>query len=188
MHSGEEVEAVRVKNLTLKRALQSAADLAANRRRRKRIRKKLKRIGDREARFRRNTNHTLSKRLVAKAKDTGRGIALEDLKGIRDRIRFSQAATEPRRLLGIRISFASLSAIRLSKLASCSRSSTPSTPLGCVPECGHVERGNRSSQSRFCCKQCGHSAHADYNAARNIRARASVNAPKVSPAPALAAG
>ena len=35
MHSGEDVEEVRVKNQTLKQALQSAADLAANHRRRK---------------------------------------------------------------------------------------------------------------------------------------------------------
>ncbi|MYF91158.1 MAG: transposase [Gemmatimonadetes bacterium] len=54
-------------------------------------------------------------------------------------------------------------------------------------QCGHVERGNRSCQARFCCKQCGHQAHADCNAARNIRARALVNAPIVS-AYAAAAG
>jgi putative transposase len=35
-------------------------------------------------------------------------------------------------------------------------------------ECGHVERGNRVSQAEFRCKRCGHEAHADINAARNI--------------------
>ena len=88
LHTGKDVEEVRVKVQTLKQSLQSAADLAANHRRRKRIRKKLKRIADREARFRRHTNHVLSKRLVAKAKGTFRGIALEELKDIRERIRF----------------------------------------------------------------------------------------------------
>lgn len=34
--------------------------------------------------------------------------------------------------------------------------------------CGHTEAGNRISQSVFCCLVCGHSAHADYNAAINI--------------------
>jgi transposase len=31
---------------------------------------------------------------------------------------------------------------------------------------------NRKSQAEFICKACGHRAHADVNAARNIRARA----------------
>jgi len=35
-------------------------------------------------------------------------------------------------------------------------------------ECGHVERGNRVSQAEFLCQGCGHEAHADINAARNI--------------------
>ncbi|MER3402118.1 MAG: hypothetical protein C4337_02170, partial [Armatimonadota bacterium] len=39
-----------------------------------------------ERRFARDVNHVISRRLVAKAKGTGRGIALEDLKGIRERI------------------------------------------------------------------------------------------------------
>jgi transposase len=39
-------------------------------------------------------------------------------------------------------------------------------------ECGHCERSNRRGQERFHCRGCGHRAHADVNAARNIRARA----------------
>jgi putative transposase len=35
-------------------------------------------------------------------------------------------------------------------------------------ECGHVEAGNRVNQAAFCCLACGHRAHADVNAARNI--------------------
>lgn len=35
-------------------------------------------------------------------------------------------------------------------------------------ECGHTAKGNRPSQAVFLCLACGHSAHADVNAARNI--------------------
>ena len=35
-------------------------------------------------------------------------------------------------------------------------------------ECDHVDAGNRVSQAVFCCRACGHRAHADVNAARNI--------------------
>ena len=37
--------------------------------------------------------------------------------------------------------------------------------------CGHVDAGNRPSQSTFACTACGHADHADLNAARNIRKR-----------------
>ena len=35
-------------------------------------------------------------------------------------------------------------------------------------ECGHVAAGNRVTQAKFRCLGCGHQAHADENAARNI--------------------
>lgn len=35
-------------------------------------------------------------------------------------------------------------------------------------QCGHVEKKNRD-KSRFVCQKCGHTAHADVNAAQNIR-------------------
>ena len=38
-------------------------------------------------------------------------------------------------------------------------------------QCGHIAQENRESQAIFHYVQCGHQAHADINAARNIRAR-----------------
>jgi len=49
--------------------------------------RKLKALSGRETRFKSNTNHTIAKKIVAKATDTGRGIAIEDLEGIRNRTR-----------------------------------------------------------------------------------------------------
>jgi Putative transposase DNA-binding domain len=36
-------------------------------------------------------------------------------------------------------------------------------------QCGHCEKGNRGNQSDFGCRSWGHQAHADINAAENIR-------------------
>ena len=35
------------------------------------------------------------------------------------------------------------------------------------PECGYTSRKNRKGDA-FCCQHCGHKAHADHNAARNL--------------------
>ena len=186
MHSGKDVEHVRVKCQTLRQRLQSVADQAKSHRRRKRLRKKLHRRAMKEARFRRNTNHVLSKRIVEKAKDTRRGIALEDLKGIRDRIRFRK----PQRARMAGWSFNQLRQFVAYKAQQAEVKLLlvdPKHTSQMCSQCGHIERANRFSQARFCCKQCRHNAHADYNAALNIRARALVNEPIVS-ACAAAAG
>ena len=179
IHSGDDVEAVRVKCQSLKQRLQSAADLAKNHRARKRIRKLLKRKAERESRFRRHTNHVLSKRIVEKAKDTGRGIALENLKGIRDRIRFRTPQRNRITSWGFD-QFRQFVTYKAEQAGVMLKLVDPAYTSQTCSSCGHVERGNRSCQSRFCCKQCGHQAHADCNAARNIRARALVNEPIVS--------
>jgi transposase len=46
--------------------------------------------------------------------------------------------------------------------------------------CGHIERANRKSQSEFLCCSCGHTAHADVNAAKNVAFLAEVMQPIVS--------
>ena len=170
-HSGTDVEQVRVKCQTLRQKLQSAADQAQNARRRKRIRKKLHRRALKEANFRRNTNHVLSKRIVEKAKGTIRGIALEDLKGIRASIRFRK----PQRARMAGWAFDQLRQFIAYKAQAAGvpvKVVDPKHTSQRCAECSHVERANRLSQSRFRCRRCGHATHADVNAARNIRARA----------------
>ncbi len=179
-HSGEGLEACRIRHHTHRRLLQKAA---AGRKRRgyrpKAIRRKLRTLSGQEARFRKDINHQISKSLVAKAQDTGRGLALEDLKGIRDRTRFRKA--QRARMGGW--AFHQLRAFieyKAQREGVVLVLVDPRNTSRICPACGHIDRANRPSQAEFRCVACGHTDHADVNAARNIRARAAVNRPKVS--------
>lgn len=161
-YSGKSVDDVRRKhNLQRKRL---------GRQNTKGAKKKIRRIGQKEARFRRYENHCISKQIVETAKRTGRGIALEDLKGIRERVT-ARGGEAKNRLSGW--AFGQLGSFVTYK------AQAAGVPLVYVDprhtsqtcaECGHCERSNRKSQSEFQCKACDHKAHADVNAARNIRA------------------
>lgn len=178
--SGETVECVRERYHTRRQTLQHAAHgRQAKGRRPKQIRRALKRTKSREANFRKHENHRISKQLVEIATDTARGIALEDLKGIRERSRFrkSQRAkmsgwsfSQLRQFVAYKAQLAGVTLVLVDPR---------NTSRTCV-ECGHCAKANRRSQSEFVCQSCGHTANADHNAARNIRARAIVNWLKVS--------
>jgi IS605 OrfB family transposase len=77
-HSGKDVQRVRRKHNLQRKRLQ--------RRNTKGSKKKIRRMRDKEARFRRHQIHVISKQIVESARRTGRGIALEDLAGIRQRV------------------------------------------------------------------------------------------------------
>ena len=76
-YCGKAVRAVRYRNRQLRARLQSKGTKSAKRLLASRRRK--------EARFARDVNHCISKALVSEAKDTRRGIKLEDLSGINTR-------------------------------------------------------------------------------------------------------
>ena len=163
-YSGKPVDDVRRKhNLQRKRL---------GKRNTKGAKKKLKRIAGKEARFRRHENHCISKAIVETAKGTGRGIAVENLSGIRDRLP-AWGRESRNRLSGWSffqlVSFlsykATLAGIPVVKVDPRNTSRTCSV-------CGHCEKDNRKSQAKFLCVSCGHRANADVNAALNIRARA----------------
>jgi putative transposase len=161
-HSGKPIDQVRRKhNLQRKRL---------GRKNSKGAKKKLKRVAGKEARFRKHQNHVISKAIVATAKGTGCGIAVEDLSGIRDRLpAWSRDARN--KLSGW--SFAQLVAFvsykaRLAGIPVVTVD--PRDTSRTCSQCGHYEKANRTSQERFLCVSCGHRAHADQNAARNIRA------------------
>ncbi len=147
----------------------------------KSAKRKLRKLSGRQSRFQKNTNHCIAKALVSKAERTGRGIALEDLRGIRGQLRVKKA----QRARQTNWSFFDLQA----KIEYKARLRgipvvyvNPAYTSQVCPVCGCVDRKNRLSQSQFLCTGCGYSANADHNAAQNIgfRARAAVNQPMVS--------
>jgi putative transposase len=78
-HAGCHLNRVRHRNQRLRAKLQQKGTKSTKRLLKHRRRK--------EVRFATDTNHVIAKRIVAEAERTGRGIALEDLQGIRGRVR-----------------------------------------------------------------------------------------------------
>jgi putative transposase len=141
------------------------------------VKRKLKKLAGREARFRKHENHCISKALVQKAKETDRGNALEDLKGIRDQTTFR--AKDRDRQTGWSFSRLRLFVEYKAQLAGVPIVLVdPRNASRTCSNCGHCEDGNRKSQAKLLCKHCGYSANADFNAALNIRDRAAVNQPQ----------
>ncbi|RIH85131.1 transposase, IS605 OrfB family [Calidithermus terrae] len=126
-------------------------------------------------------NHTIAKRIVEKAQRTNRAVALEDLRGIRQRVR----ARRPQRSTLHSWAFHDLG----QKLGyKARRAGVPlvfvdpkNTSREC-PACGHTGRANRPDQSTFACVVCGFAGLADHVAAVNIGRRAIVNWPNVGEA------
>ena len=169
-HSGEKVEDQRRKYAHRRRNLQRKGTRAATR--------KLRQIAGQQARYQRDVNHRISKRIVSKAQDTGRGIAVEDLTGIRDgqRLRRRQRARHAnwafhdlRQKIEYKAKLAGVPVVAVD----------PRNTSRTCPACDCVDKRNRPERSIFSCVSCGYSAPADTNAAVNIAARAAVNRPNV---------
>lgn len=172
LYSGAQVNGLRKRHARLRSKLQSKGAKAAKRLLVKRSKK--------ERKFATHVNHCISKGVVAKAKDTGRGIALEDLSGIRDRItvrksqrrqHHSWAFNQLRQFIEYK---AKLSGVLF-------RLVDPRNTSRTCPECGSIDKRNRPNQATFSCISCGFSSTADIVAAGNIAGRAAVNRPDISP-------
>ncbi len=166
--SGAKVNGLRHRYNRIRQRLQKKGTRSATRLLRKRRSK--------EERFAQDVNHCVSKRIVAKAKGTGRGIALEDLKGIRTRITARKAH---RRQLSS-WSFAQLSAFIVYKAVMTGVpvvSVDPRHTSQTCPSCGLIDRHSRPRRDLFLCVGCGFGGPADTIAARNIASRAAVNPP-----------
>lgn len=162
IHAGKHLNQVRHRNRRLRQRLQKKGTKSAKR--------LLRNLSGREARFAADTNHRISKTIVTEAQRTSRGLALEDLGGIRERVRLRK----PQRVTLHSWSFQQLGAHIAYKAT---RAGVPvvhvdprHTSQGCSA-CGHIDRKNRPDQATFLCTSCGFAEHADVNAARNIAAR-----------------
>ena len=167
-YTGKVVRAVRYRNRQLRARLESKGTKSAKRLLRKRRRK--------ESRFARDVNHVISKNIVREAKGTGRGIKLEDLSGIRDRItvrraqradRDSWAFHQLRQFITYKAAIAGVPLVLVD----------PRNTSRECPECGHISKRNRPRRDDFRCKRCGLAGPADHIAARNISGRAAVMQP-----------
>jgi putative transposase len=163
-YSGADVEKIRKRHNRQRQRLSRKGTKGAH--------KKMRRMRNKEARFRRHQSHVISKRIIKTAQRTGRGIALEDLQGIRERV--TARGGDARNRLGS-WAFAQLGGFIVYKaqLAGVAIEFVdPAYTSQACHDCGHCDPFNRKSRDRFHCQACGHQAHADQNAARNIRARA----------------
>ncbi len=167
--SGDAVEKTRKRMSALRQRLQKRGTKNAKRH--------LKKLSGKEARFKRDSNHVISKRIVQKAKATRQGIAIEELRHIRKRtdstVRRSQRNRHTSWSFGQLRSFlfykAALSGVPLHLVDPAYTSRTCSV-------CGYCDKANRKSQASFVCQSCGHTDNADRNAAINI-SRAQVMEP-----------
>lgn len=160
--SGGAVTARRKKNLALRRKLQTKGTKSAKRLLKKRSKK--------EARFVRDINHQISKQVVAEAQRTGRGIAIENLTGIRARVRHRK----PQRATFHSWSFAQLGAFLAYKAAAAGVAFIqvdPAYTSQTCSDCGVIDKKSRPDQATWCCRSCGVSLNADTNAAINIARR-----------------
>ncbi len=160
--SGGEVERKRQRYQKRRSGLQKLATRGAWR--------KLRKLSGKQARFQKYTNHCIAKAVVSDAERTSRGIALEQLKGLLQRV---TARSNQRARLG-NWGFSQLGSFIAYKAK---RAGVPvvfvdprNTSRQCA-ECGNIDKKNRPNQATFLCVSCGHRENADINAARNIRQR-----------------
>jgi IS605 OrfB family transposase len=168
LYAGGKLRRYRKRSRRLRRRLQALRTRGARRLLAKRRQK--------ERHHATHVNHCISKKLVAAAEGTGRGVAVEDLTGIRDRTTVCRAS----RAEHSGWAFQQLRAFLEYKCADrgipCVAVDARNTSRTC-PACGCVDQRNRPSQAEFRCIQCALWGHADLFAALEVARRATVSWP-----------
>lgn len=179
IYTGARIEQRRKRYTKQRRDLQKRNSHSSHRR--------LKKIGKKQSRFQKDVNHCIAKELVIRAKRTKQGIALEDLTGINLRTRVRRETRAERgnwsfdqlgQFVEYKAQMYGVPHVEVDPHYTSQRCAV----------CGHTEKANRVSQSEFLCRnpKCGHTVHADVNAAANI-SWVSVNGPIVPDAQKIVA-
>jgi IS605 OrfB family transposase len=166
-YSGAHVNGLRRRSHWLRKRLQAKGTHSSRRR--------LRSWKGKQTRFQTDVNHVIAKRLVRTALITHRAIAVEDLNGIRRRIR---ASRDQRWLLG-GWGFAQLRSYISYKAEGAGitvYAVDPRYTSQTCPSCGLIDRRNRPDQATFRCIGCGFAGHADHVAATNISRRGALAA------------
>ena len=166
-YTGEPVKRVRRKYRRLRQLLQPHKTRSA--------RKHLQKTRRIESRFVRNENHRIAKALVQRALDRQKALGVETLTGIRNRGNGLHRA--------FRAELNNWAFLQLKQFLHYKAKRVGVTVIEVDPryssqscsKCQHCERANRKSQDTFCCVCCGYQANADYNAALNLAARATLS-------------
>ena len=156
------------RHFRIKRKLQSNGSKSAKRH--------LKKLSQKQARFHRDCDHVLSKRIVQNAPQ-GSTLVLENLTHIRDTSKMGRGKdnknVENKRRLH------SWTYAQLCDFLTYKGQERGITVVKIDPRhtsqtcsrCGHQARNNRRSQSLFLCRKCGYCLNADLNASYNIRSK-----------------
>jgi putative transposase len=161
-HGPRRWRAIERRTFRLRRQLQAKGTPSARRR--------LRRLGSKVARFRRDCDHVLSKRLVQSV-EPGTTLVVENLAHIRSRTK--QRGREQRRR------FHAWSFAQLRRFLTYKAEAAGCRVVGVDPRhtsqtcsrCGFQDRRNRVSQAVFRCRSCGFELHADLNGSRNVAAK-----------------
>ena len=165
VYTGETVDHKRQRYTERREGLQAHRTRSARRR--------LKLLKGKQARFQQDVNHTIAKRLVESAQRSAAALALEDLTGIRQRVKARRQQRprhanwgffQLRQYVTYKAALAGVPVILVD----------PSHTSQECSHCHHIAKGNRPTQDRFSCQRCGYTTAADFNAAQNIKTRAAV--------------
>jgi IS605 OrfB family transposase len=161
-HGGRGLQRHRQRMRDLRTKLQKKNTKSAKRR--------AKLLSGREKRHAADLNHCISKSIVVEAQRTDHAIAIEDLRGVRDRVRLKK----PQRTVVHSWAFAQLGqflAYKAERAGVLLVAVDPRNTSRECSECHHIDKRNRLTQDRFRCGKCGFADHADRNASKNISQR-----------------